>query len=618
MIIGFGHGNQLRFVGETGALEAAEAAAAAAAADPTLVSVARAIPDAALPASGQEAAAEASQPSAETFGYLFPGADELPSGDRKAALEALAAAMADATPEPESLNADIAPIVTYMGQFIDHDVTAGTNTEAVTVALQINAATIEPQARSLVATGLLNMRKGSLGLDSLYGDGPVDGPMSRKLQAAMRDPQDRRRMRVGFVHQLNNPAIPRQRPLLPLRIASGDFAGETEADVPRVGVIVPSVEFPTSADLPEALRPTSATDAKWDRKAFIGDSRNDENVIVAQLHVAFLRLHNAFVERLGAGGTFEEARRLTTFHYQWLVVNDYLKAICNEQVLDDVIRAEAPIYQRFYAARKAHLPPGILPIPVEFATAAFRFGHSLVRGEYDYNRNFTRGEGNEVAGNFQLMFAFTGNNTTPVGFGGDPTLPDNWIVEWDRFTRVDLTRPLSSTRRIDTRLAQPLFNMQNEPADAGGMFQRLAERNLKRGHVQNLPTAQALLKALAQAGFDLGDPLTAAQVSGDTSSGIGKVVHDNGFDTETPLWFYILKEAELLGTSQRVGGSEGGHRLGVLGSRIVAETLVGLIVSDTESYWNAPGGPWNPAMSASGGTPPIDSMEAMFRAAGLL
>jgi hypothetical protein len=72
--------------------------------------------------------------------------------------------------------------------------------------------------------------------------------------------------------------------------------------------------------------------------ALIRDPRNDENLIVAQLHLALLKFHNKAVDQLLAGGaapasTFASARRLVTWHYQWIVLHDFLPRLVDPAVL---------------------------------------------------------------------------------------------------------------------------------------------------------------------------------------------------------------------------------------------------------------------------------------------
>lgn len=580
MLISLGHGGRIVLADQSSAAEG-RAAAPAVTREAGTVPIARAVPD--YPAGQAGRAGAASVPpgdapvSAERFGYLFEDAGAFPTEDKKAALDNLAAAMAEAGGGGDS---DVPAVMTYFGQFIDHDITANTNTERPELGLEIGADWIVPQDRGLVADRLRNLRRGSLRLDSLYGDGPIDGPETRRAMAAMRDGD---LMRVGATEPTGS------RPDLP-----GPEAGEVRADLPRAGDLVgPGRPYASPSELPEPLRPQNGAGDRWKRKAFIGDSRNDENLILAQLHVGFLRFHNAVLRALGGSGRFEEARRLVTWHYQWIVVNEYLPSICDARVLRQVAEQGAPLYESF-ATRVSTSSPDSLPLPFEFSAAAFRFGHSMVRAGYDYNRNFPRAS-------FAELFAFTGNNpTSPIGFGSE-RLPDNWIIEWDRFTSRDVAA--RNARLIDTRIVPPLFTMVNEGTGAGGLFQRLAARNLRRGHLLNLPPAQALIARLNAEGFGPIAELTQAQLE---EGATREAVRAGGFGTATPLWFYILKEAE----------GEGGNRLGALGSRIVAETLLGLIVRDPQSYRHAPGG-WTPDKGVKPGGIRIDSLAALLRVAGV-
>jgi hypothetical protein len=342
-------------------------------------------------------------------------------------------------------------------------------------------------------------------------------------------------------------------------------------------------------------------------RAIIGDARNDENLAVAQLHVLFLRLHNRLAEATG-GRSFRRARRLTQWHYQWIVVNEYLRRICDEAVLDEVLALGAPRYTAFLDRHGAEGPR--MPMPLEFSVAAFRFGHTMVRGAYDHNRFFGEpvdGFANVIpnAAPFNLLFAFTGNGRM-LSQPERKQLPSNWVIEWDRWLRTDPARPIRSARKLDTHLALPLNDMANEHPDPNSLFRKLAARNLRRGYRLNIPTAQGCIAGIEAAGYAEVPRLTPEQLlSGSPTR--RTAVEAGGFQHATPLWFYVLKEAESLG---------GGERLGPLGTHLVAETLVGLIANDPDSYWNADGGRWSPERFRPG--EPINSLEAVARFAGML
>jgi hypothetical protein len=538
----------------------------------------------------------------QAFRFLCKDAPEVVAiNDAGRKIAALAAAMAEAAPDQKDAGGEssMPPVFTYFGQFIDHDITANTDREEAPGtpggAFNIDRPDIAPQPRDAAETVKLNLRKGRLELDSVYGDGPGQGPAAEKLEGALRDPNDGAKMRLGTI----SPVPGFERPPLPV---------DDGADLPRVGAAIDSGHL-TMQEVNELFNADGTrTDDDVRRTALIGDGRNDENLIVAQFHLSILRLHNAIADKLRDGGMsdadaiFAEARRNVTLIYQWLVVNSFLRTVCDPSVVDRVLAERAPLYTAFHDAHKDDLPEGVLPMPIEFSVAAYRFGHSMVRGDYDWNRNFGRaadGSGNGRA-TFREMFQFTGGG----GMRGLPTLPDNWPAEWDRMIG---TSPMENrvARKIDTRIALPMNSLENN--DSSRMMSRLAERNLRRGYVFNVPTGQAMVRCLYEKGIEV-----AALSAEDIASGsdaMRAAVTGGGFETDTPLWFYLLKEAEI---------EAGGAHLGSLGSRLVAETLIGLLATDPRSYLNQGAfGSWTPADAVQPGGEPVDSLERMMRACGL-
>ena len=216
--------------------------------------------------------------------------------------------------------------------------------------------------------------------------------------------------------------------------------------------------------------------------------------------------------------------------------------------------------------------------------AAYRFGHSMVRGFYDYNRNFGRKNGGPGAvipfASFRQIFAFTGSaRPAPFNGGGTLTLPFNWVIEWGTFVDKGDSLPDHFARKIDTQLAPPLFDMINQiskddeklPDAIKDILRRLAVRNLLRGYQLALPTGQAVADALGVT------PLTTEELRRGNSDAVNAALNDGGFLETTPLWFYVLKEAEVRAN---------GNSLGEVGSRIVVETLIGQLRADPESYLN--------------------------------
>ena len=327
-------------------------------------------------------------------------------------------------------------------------------------------------------------------------------------------------------------------------------------------------------DLPR--RPRS-NDAKTDREARIGDGRNDENLIIAQLHVAFLRAHNALVKK---GKTFDEANKLLRQHFQWIVIHDYLKRIADPQIVNDILYGGNRVYNPHSAD---------IYMPLEFSVAAFRFGHSMVRSTYRHNVNFTNATLSQI---FKLT-ASRGNINPDRGIGFD-TVPENWIIQWENF----LDGGKNMARRIDTHLVDPLSSLPNEIGQPMPDGANLAVRNLLRGYLLRIPTGQAVANAL---GLPV---MSAKQIEAAAASDKqAKVLRDTGLSSRTPLWYYILAES----------ASYLPDYLGPVGSTIVAEVLIGLVRRSEDSILNRGG--WAPSLGPTRGR---FSLRDLLRLAGVL
>ena len=510
------------------------------------------------------------------FDYLFPALVDDPAkllpadpgapavaANTVEALNELGNAMIEQGASPK--NAPIPPIHTYWGQFVDHDLTLATDNDRV---IGIDVTPLTPMPPAGVVALLKNQRNPALNLDSVYGDGPFGQPAAGEI-AVPYQPGDPAKLQLGE-----------------LTVTGGG-----------VGVLIPR-EDDQERDLPR--RP--------DRVALIGDGRNDENLVVAQLHVAFLRFHNNAVdwvranepERTGIGEVFSRARDLTRWTYQWLCVHDHLATVLHDGAVDQVLASEDDLLGLTARSRPY--------MPLEFSVAAFRFGHSMIRGAYDWNRNFGLDPGSfQPPAELQQMFQFTGTG----GFGGNPTLPDNWPAEWNRMVALDPAVPIRSARPIDTFLAGPLADMANQLAGSqvaagsalGKLLKHLARRNLLRGFRLSLPTGQAMAEALGI------PPLTEQELTHGLDQGIRAALDKGGFVDRTPLWFYVLRESEVR--------NNGGDALGPVGSRIVAETIIGQIRRDPRSYLNQSS--WTPAAGVRlpDGTA-VTSIAAFLRFAGVL
>ena len=278
--------------------------------------------------------------------------------------------------------------------------------------------------------------------------------------------------------------------------------------------------------------------------ALIGDPRNDENTAVSQLQLAFLKLHNSvFAHVQGAPqlkrsgeSDFAAAQRLTRWLFQWSVVHDFLPRVVGPALVNDVFRREGnrPVRTRIFDWKKR------IFMPVEFSVAAYRFGHSMVRASYPLNSN-------------KPDVPFFGAGEDMQGFR---SLPVGHTIEWGNFFPIDGSSPVMA-RAIDTHLVPPLHNLPASVVGTG--FANLAQRNLMRGHTLGLPSGQTVAKKLG------------ATVMSDSELNVPGGV-------EAPLFWYVLKEAEIRSR---------GQRLDEVGGRIVTEVCAGLLAGDPDSYLNA-------------------------------
>jgi hypothetical protein len=234
--------------------------------------------------------------------------------------------------EAEDENHTIPAGYTYFGQFVDHDLT-------------FDPTPLRHQLTDVAA--LEDFRTPALDLDSIYGSGPDDQPY---LYTG--DKSD-----------------------------TGDKSGEL-----RLGKVLqsPQSQFATRRDVLRLLE---------DHTAILGDKRNDENKIVAQMHSVFVALHNRLIkddrvlERLGGDlrsseGRFRAAVCATRWHYQWVVVFDFLaKRLCAPDLVERLCNAGGMPYIANYTRPNFQYAY----MPIEFSGAAYRLGHSLVRPSYALN-----------------------------------------------------------------------------------------------------------------------------------------------------------------------------------------------------------------------------------------
>ena len=318
--------------------------------------------------------------------------------------------------------------------------------------------------------------------------------------------------------------------------------------------------------------------------ALIGDKRNDENIIVSQLQLAFLLLHNTVFDRvvqyegLKERAAFTRTQELVRWHYQHVVLFDFLPRICGEPLVRKIIDFDEPdpsdIGLKFYRPKETAY------MPVEFSVAAYRLGHSMIRGGYALNRD-VRGV---------PIFADIADPPNDfVDLRGFRRLPQRWSVDWRLFFDFGVEGvQVQPSRKIDGSLAKALKTLQ--PGGAS-----LPQLNLLRGFRMGLPSGQAVARAMKIA------PLSNDVLGIDTALA----------GREAPLWLYILKEAE----------KEGGETLGPVGGRIVAEVFVGLAKHDPNCFLNVDPG-WSPERALAG-QPLVElggerlQLRDLLRAAGL-
>lgn len=390
--------------------------------------------------------------------------------------------------------------MTFIGQFLDHDMT-------------FDPTSILEQQRDPEC--IENFRTPILELDNVYGSGPV-------ASAHLYDPDIDEGLTSFLIEEIpGSVAMTRD--------------GRQRFDLPRNSKNV----------------------------ALIGDPRNDENLIVSQFHLAMLRFHNATVEwvktNLGLrdpGQIFIEAQRLVRWHYQWIIIHEFLPKTVGQAVVDDVMNNG----RKWYNWRNAPF------IPVEFSVGAYRFGHSQVRPSY--RGNFGPDGDHQF---FGLIFDDKlPNHADPDDLRGGKRAPRRFI-DWQTFFDFG-DRNVRPNKIIDTKLSSVLFDLTGLPK---GMPQSLAQLNLLRNLALKVPSGQAVAGAMGM------QPLSAGDLDD---------LRPFGLHQSTPLWFYVLREASV---------QYGGAHLGDVGGRIVAEVFIGLLMGDHNSYLRqCPN--WTPTFSTTG------------------
>jgi len=343
-----------------------------------------------------------------------------------------------------------------------------------------------------------------------------------------------------------------------------------------------------------------------DQKAKIANSLNDENLILAQTHAAFLKFHNCLVDELKKKPNFsalsneeifEEVRKKVIQHFQAIILYDALPRLIDAKVYQEVVHegvrkfiwpntsasqptslssdSSAALVSSSPDKPTASLMPGQEPqqagrgLPVEFLLAAFRFGHSMVRARYSLNHvldaQFRDG------GKLEYLFKFSNLSGKMSGFA---TVPSPWLLDWNRFYDFhdgnggSHHERLNFARAIDTNMVRELHRLPGDDRE-GRVLSSLAARDLLIGHTALLATGQAVARAMSI------EPFTQ---NPDAYNQLPKLQRDTlenlKLKDEMPLWYYILAESAV---------TQQGKKLGTVGSRIIVEILHSLIETSEHS-----------------------------------
>jgi hypothetical protein len=330
-------------------------------------------------------------------------------------------------------------------------------------------------------------------------------------------------------------------------------------------------------------------------RALIGDPRNDENSIVSQFQALMLRFHNRVVADDKNGLDLPALQQIVRWHYQWVVVHDFLPKIIKASVLEALKtngKYDEKKLEFFHWKNEPFMP-------VEFSVAAYRLGHSMIRPGYRLNDDDTT-----------LLPIFpVPSQDLPEGLTGFQAMAKNRGIDWGRFIDLegdiraygsdpddvnppdrDMKRRLQFAYRIDTSVVEPLSNLPSSVASDPPPS--LAQRNLLRGFELGLPTGQSVAKAmkvpiLTDDRIIIGKAVDSPS-SGDVLGPLSKISELAPFQGKCPLWTYILAEAAnnrtTLDIPVKPAKKISTPQLGPVGGRIVAEVFLGMLFGDNDSF----------------------------------
>lgn len=351
--------------------------------------------------------------------------------------------------------------------------------------------------------------------------------------------------------------------------------------------------------------------------ALVPDGRNDDNLALAQTHVAMIAFVNAVRQAVGPSGG---AAALAALHLQSVVLTDVLPRLLDPDVVRDVAENGRAIV--WPEGRAGGLP---FHVPLEFVAACGRFGHAMVKHRYDWNAH------HPGAGAPAFWESTHSSNAYPICM-----LDWTWLTDWSRLLPAGGEMvagdepggrwPLRAAA-LSSRLAEPLKRMPEAALPPPGPGQaplsaNLATRSLERAHALRLASGQAAVRRMNERLAALGRPsvplLSRDDILAGESEAARALLLAEGpggvrLCDETPMWLYGLKEAEA---------QQGGRRLGAFTSRIVCETLLAAIAAASPSILDAgaagPGPAWRPDPRLRPSRPDGYGLRDLVAFAGLL
>ena len=353
--------------------------------------------------------------------------------------------------------------------------------------------------------------------------------------------------------------------------------------------------------------------------AEVPDPRNSENKLISQIQNLFGLAHNDCMDHAFGtvsaprqqqiGAAFDACHKKVLWTYETIVATDFLPRFSAEAVLNRVAPGALHAYQRgtsptsqlprwdgvrtfLYSCKPGLGEDAAIHIPHEFTVAAFRLGHTLVRDSYVLHDPVVDANGNLLTGQPRPIFA-SANDPETIGLVGDNPVQPGDVIDWSRFYDVygvdQKDESAQPGRPVDTLISDKLFSLPIAAIppgpDANGK-DTSTERNLPRRNLMRASEPTALITG--SVGLATGEEMEAyaqQRIPGlhDSTKEVRKVLADRlqsaGFDPNllarrTPLWLFILAEAESTQASQR---------LGELGSHIIDEFLLGSLHCDQAS-----------------------------------